>query len=260
MISEDGAASICQRVESQKSIPGCGGWLHRLGEPVRNFTPRKPEIKPAVEPPSLFGLWNGWYQSADFKLVMGLAEELGVDPMALDALGCCYAPPHKAFAFPMRDGGNKLIGIRLRAKDGSKYSVRGSKNGLFIPQTNRATTNDWLFVVEGASDAAAAWSMGLKVVGRPNCSANPQMICDYVLANNIKRVVVVPDNDEPDSNGRRAGIRGAEKLEEILPVWNLEYLPPTKDLREAFRGGLSVKQIEASLKEFAWKPGVKQRE
>src|SRR5690606_9675141 len=88
-----------------------------------------------------------------------LAESLGLSIESLQRLGVGWAARHRAYTFPMRRGDGTICGIRLRSPDGRKYSVRGSKQGLFIPDGIDAT--DRLLVAEGPTDTAAVLDWGL---------------------------------------------------------------------------------------------------
>jgi len=48
-------------------------------------------------------------------------------------------------------------------------AVKGSRSGLFIPESESA--GEGLYVVEGPTDTAAALTPGLSVVGRPRARA-----------------------------------------------------------------------------------------
>src|SRR5690606_15794169 len=101
------------------------------------------------------------------------AAALGVSAGALAMLGVGYDARTSSLSFPMRDGHGHVIGLRLRSQDGSfKGSVRGSRNGLFIPSNLDALLDDLsaigmddlprtplLILPEGPTSTAAALDM-----------------------------------------------------------------------------------------------------
>ena len=59
-------------------------------------------------------------------------------------------------AFPMRDGEGAVTSIRLRnPATGRKWSVKGSRDGLFYARGFKNEKHEELVVLEGPSDTAA---------------------------------------------------------------------------------------------------------
>lgn len=102
-----------------------------------------------------------------------------------------------------------------------------------------------LYLVEGPTDLAAAMTLGLFAIGRPSCIGNEQMIIEYVKRINARRMVIICDNDDP-------GLRGAAKLQGMLPVLSCIYVPPTKDIREFLNRGGDRRMIESSIRDLVW--------
>ncbi len=239
--------ALCMRVESERpSNNSMGGWIHKIGEGyVRSYTaPRRL----AIEPPPLdaAGMWKRWFEETDFHHLDGFGQTLGVDTDALRLLGCAWGK--NAWAFPMKNAKGQVIGIRLRNEAGQKWAVKGSKQGIFIPE-EQMHEGSILYIVEGPTDAAAALTLGLRAIGRPSCMGCDEMIVDHIRLQGIKRAVVVTDSDEP-------GLRGAEKLQRVLPVFSAIWVPPCKDLREFLTAGGNTRIIEATLKDTVWTPAA----
>lgn len=232
--SSDGA-SCCMRVQSEKVMRN-GGYLHR---PDGVFIAPVPVRKAIEEPkPDFAALWDRYSNQTDAQHLDGFAMSLGVDTDALKAIGCAWA--EYAWAFPMRDEWGAVIGIRLRNGEGKKWSVKGSKSGLFYsPETEDRT----LWITEGPTDTAAAMSIGLHAVGRPSCLGQEGMLAAYIKGHRVKRVVIVADNDEP-------GLRGAAKLQKELKISSCVWCPPVKDLREFVNLGGDLALIRASTKDL----------
>lgn len=237
---QDGVA-CCMRVESEKQMRN-GGWLHRTSEPVLRVAP----IRRAVEAQPLDAepMWRRWFERTDYQMLDGLGMDLGVDTDCLKAIGCAWST-FNAWAFPMKDSSGKIIGIRLRNNEGHKWAVKGSKSGLFIPGEYSHLPERVCYLVEGPTDLAAAMTIGLQAIGRAACLGQERLIVDYVRSNRIERLVIVTDNDEP-------GLRGAEKLQAMLPLLSCIWVPPTKDIREFVNLGGDHRTIQTCVKDLVW--------
>lgn len=233
---QDGA-DCCMRVES--SIPmKNGGWLHKSDRP----TPYVPRSRQVIQerPPNLAALWSLWSSQTDFRQIDGLAMSLGVESEALRLIGCTWNG--RAWAFQMKNAVGEMIGIRLRDGAGHKWAVKGSKQGLFLSEFGCEPV---AYVVEGPTDTAAALTLGLSAIGRPSCLGCESEILRHVQKQNVRRVVIVCDNDEP-------GLRGAAKLQDMLTVPSCIWVPFTKDLREFVILGGTREMIEAGVKDTVW--------
>jgi hypothetical protein len=134
----------------------------------------------------------------------------------------------------MRDP-NVICGIRLRFDDGRKKAVRGSREGLIVP--NQPERGGVLCIAEGPTDTAALLSIGLWAIGRPSCNGAVEATKRYIEAHVPSRVVIIADHDEP---GRLGAIRLAIEIgtREI-------YQPPVgvKDAREWVRQGATRRDV-----------------
>lgn len=220
--------------------------------PVRQNARQMPAREPELPKEYFHDMWARWGRESDFNELPGqsrdFADELGVLRETLTDL-CMVRTNNSTWAFPMRDHLRRMIGIRLRDDNGKKFAVKGSKQGLFIPQSTPQAT---LFVTEGPTDCAALLSMGLYAVGKPAAMANPDEIVKFIHRWRIRRVVVIADND-------RAGLSGAQKLVDVCPVPCCELVLPAKDAREFYRNGGTKEMIENLLKNSVWrhKPDAK---
>ena len=237
-VFSDGWAE-CMRVQSDRPAKS-GGWMHRHPDTPQCFL-APPAWRP--QPPALNAtkLHREWRAATSQAALEGLASELGVSTTALNALGAAWAPPYAAWAFPMRDGYNNIVGIRLRSAHG-KFAVRGSRQGIF---TASVAPQPVLFVCEGPTDTAAALNLGLFAVGRPNCCCGGLDIKLFHRRYQITRAVIVSDNDKP-------GLDGARKVGTELQLSFAVYVPPAKDLREFVRFGGTATMIENTLKSALW--------
>ena len=125
-----------------------------------------------------------------------------------------WSTAYRAWSFPMSDPAQHVVGIRLRRPDGTKLSVPGGKEGLFIPvgqPTGPAGAR--LLICEGVTDTAALLDLGFPaVVGRPSCSGGVALIVALVQERRPAEVVLMADADEP-------GVRGANNLASVLVAY-----------------------------------------
>lgn len=235
--------ALCMRVESARpSKNAMGGWLHRIGEP----TMAAPIVRPQRSLPPLAGakrMIDGWVTETPQSALESFAASLGVDWQSLTALGAGWATQHRAWAFPMRDGYGEIIGIRLRAMDGRKWAVIGSRQGLFIPAMQPTPV---AYITEGPTDTAAAVTIGLFTIGRPSCNCGTDHLRTFCRRNGVHRLVMVADNDKP-------GIDGARKVATDLHMPHVIFIPPAKDLREFVRAGGNRQLIDSILKDIVWR-------
>jgi len=239
-IFPDGYAE-CMRVASPTAAKS-GGWMHRLSAMPKKFIPPPP---PFPSPPiNATKLHRDWLTQTSPAALAALATGLGLSARSLIAVDAAYAPPHAAWAFPMRDGHGNTIGIRLR-NDQGKFAVRGSKQGIF---TANVTPQKTLYVCEGPTDTAAAIELGLFAVGRPNCCCGGADVRTFARRHAVATIVMISDNDQP-------GLDGARKVGVELKMPFAIYVPPAKDVREFLRLGGTRLMLENTLKGILWQNG-----
>lgn len=206
---------------------------------------RRPTVKKEPELPRDYfeHVWAEMASEPDGGKLEELAESLGIDIFYLNLFGVVWSGRDQAWAFPMSDHEEFIIGIRLRDKNGNKFAVKGSKQGLFIPEL--PPTMD-LYVCEGATDPMAILSMGLDAIGKASAMQGPEEIIKFIVKNRIRRVIVIADNDT-------AGLNGAKKLIYVCPVPCCELVLPAKDAREFYRNGGTRELIENLLKSVVWR-------
>ena len=145
------------------------------------------------------------------QMLARLASSLGLSIGSLERLHVGWATRHRAWSFAMTDVDGNVLGIRLRRPDGRKLSVKGGKEGLFIPE---ALDGGRLTVCEGPTDTAAMLDLGFPAVGRPWCAGGMRLLVELVQRLAVPEVVIVADADPP-------GQRGAGNLASVL----LAYCP-----------------------------------
>jgi hypothetical protein len=254
-VSEDGAVAVCMRVESAKPARN-GGWIHVLHDrpaPVRPVWPARPAPKPAIV--SAEDMIDRWTEKTPVERLYGLSDALGVSAAALSEIGACWASQHRAWAFPMRDGAGRTVGIRLRSEDGRKWAVRGSREGLFYPES--VPERHVAVICEGPTDTAAAMTIGLWAIGRPSCMGGVELVRAVCKRLMVTHLVIASDNDSPKArpNGTwwTPGLDGANALMRAVRLPAKLIVPPVKDLRAWVGQGLTEDVFMARLEGQKWR-------
>lgn len=232
-VAADSSFAICMRSESPRKTKN-GGWYHVLNgntaKPVPSFAP-DPEQAKFIDCRAIL---QRYMLDTTTARIAEFADDLGVSRESLKRLGTCWSANHKAWAFPMSDG-QKIVGIRLRGNDGSKFSVRGSKAGIFLPTGFHHTGP--LLVCEGPTDCAALLDLNYDAIGRPSCAGTVEPIIDLMRLEK-RDAVIFADRDGP-------GLRGAEDLAERLPRRVRIVTPPRhKDARAWKNAGATRCAVE----------------
>lgn len=247
-VSPDGSVCVCMRVsDGAVKQTKNGGWLHRLRE--RDYVPRfhvRKVVLSEPEAPSVDcdKLASDFVAAVDPGALVEFASRLGLSIDSLSRLAVGWSSDGNAWAFPMKRG-QRIVGIRLRSWTGSKWSVTGGREGLFVP--HGLTFSEMLLIAEGPTDTAALLDMGFEAVGRPSCSGGVSLLVDLVCSRRMKDVVIVTDVDP-----HGAGQRGAESLAVAMAPYcpSVRVIAPpggVKDVRDWRRAGAGHEDIMAAI-------------
>jgi hypothetical protein len=237
LLAEDGSRAICQRLESTRRA-GEAGWLHVLHASSEPYVARKVTIELRDHDFGRYAESARQFRSPDGPgSVHPLAVELGVSAASLNRLAVGW--DRGLWMFPMSDSCGRTIGIRCRSSRGSKFAVKGSRQGLFIPSGLGSCAR--LLVVEGPTDTAAALDLGYDAIGRPSCNGGVDQVRSYVRAKGCRDVVVIADRDEAGQSGAR---NLARTLALVTRVRVAEPPEGMKDLREWLRAGARRQQVD----------------
>lgn len=214
-----------------------GGTTYRP-EGEEQFRAKYVKRRPVVEKPALdfmpmsMEFWGACSENQADELANDLGIEGGI---LLRLLGLGWSEQHQAYSFPMFATPYKCVGIRLRTKQGDKFAVKGSKNGIFL--VDSTPVPDKVFVCEGPTDTAAMMQLGFQAMGRPSCSGGIDYLRSMLKG---REVVIVSDHDSP-------GRAGANKLANELMYTNKSVKiiePPRKDMRAWLNNGASAKAVD----------------
>lgn len=200
LILRDGSGVICQRTESPKRY-GNAGWFHK-----ENVMPVK---KAASKSHAKLSLEELAAKHAEFvnhpecvPRVKQLAESLSLSFYGMLAMGVGWTGYD--WAFPMHNPNDgAVVGFRLRRPDGTKRSVRGGSEGLFLT-AEWFGADDTLFIAEGATDTLALDKLGLEAIGRPSCTGGAGYVRDVCRIGEYAKIVIVADADTPGKKGALA--------------------------------------------------------
>ena len=238
----------CMRVESLRECKS-GGWLHKLAEPIYYSPPVKKQERLPVRD---FAKAAGDYvENLTVSHLDALVHRLGVSARSLERLDVGWNG--QGYTFPMRDGRERIIGIRIRGSRG-KWAVRGSHNGLFWPEGVYSGSDYPLMICEGESDTAALLTMGFDAIGRPGCLGGVNHIIEF-LRGRRRDVVIMADKDSPkkrpDGSVWRPGREGAMRLSKAIRphVRSLKVIQPpfNKDVRAWLNAGATKQTVEAVI-------------
>ena len=270
-MSNDGAVVVCRRTPNDKPTKNGNGWIYRLTAP----TPQTPQTCSNVQP--LPADIAGHFASLpegdiQIRLCRYLSRTLGLPEDMLQRIDVRWDKDARAAAFPMRAADGTITGIRYRSlENGSKWSMKGSKDGLFmltnledqVPSSTNPTPHPpeetSLVICEGPTDTMAAGAIGMLAVGRSSCTSGTRILCEYIARHKIRRVTIAADDDQPktrpDGTTWRPGIEGAQRLQAELPVPSRIILPPRKfkDLREWYmKGAMTFAKFRTAEESATW--------
>lgn len=241
-ISSDGTAALCQRVQdgSVRRV-GDAGWLHRLGT-ARAYVPsqvRTVHVSASVLPPDLTELAQRYARAVRAERLDEFATNLGVTVPSLRRLRTGW--DGAAWTFPMRDAAGRVVGIRRRLPHGRKLSLKGGREGLFVP--DGLGRPDVLMICEGPTDTAALLDLDFAAIGRPSCTGGTRHVIGVIRRQMPRAIVIVADADEP-------GQRGADRLASALAVYRRDVriiTPPIKDARAWKQAGVGKQDVENAI-------------
>ena len=244
--TDDGAVR-CMRIHEEvdgwrvRSRDGEGGGTFRpFGElpTIKDYYPVKPK-PPAIN-------WDSsvrkMYLAMTQEMKNELSDTLGVSPEVIRILGVGWCEPARAFSFPMYNGKGKIIGIRLRNRQGKKLAIRGSRAGVFCAANksilSKERDDEPIVVCEGPTDVMAIIELGFWGLGRPSCSGGSRYVREMCGGH---RVVLLSDADGP---GREGAARLANELVTICP--SVKVIEPLfgKDAREWKASGVNRQEVE----------------
>jgi hypothetical protein len=233
----------------------------REGRPVDELLREARGADQTTKPkrPSLHEVAKAAYERISADELQRLGDALGVSADSLRRLCCGWIKADEllqldtkcssagCYTFPMQNGEDQVVGIRLRTPSGFKYSVSGGTNGVFIPAG--LTGDGTLYVTESPTDAAALLDMGLSAIARASNTTGDDAITRYVERHRAESVVVVMDRDSDADTAQRTQQAAETLSQRIMPLVGSARIiqPPEgfKDVREWRQSGAGQDDVEA---------------
>ena len=248
-VAEDGSMACCMKVPSDWECKGeMGGWLH-VTEPnvvkrVRNVFRRALKKKP--KPPKYWhNLVTESLETAGLEpRARVLAMQLGLSMNSMERLMVGWLPQYSAWTFPMWDGIDSMIGIRLRGLNGNYWCVPGSANGIFWAAGVDRTADSDLMIGEGPTDCGALLDLGFDAIGRPNALAGVGYLTDFVRGARRKVVIVIDANSKYKVE-RPGAVKLAKAIRPLTTGVSILRTPGGyKDIRAWYNGGGTHEQLK----------------
>jgi hypothetical protein len=214
------------------------------------WQPNRRQARPIVKKPVVNwdSACNKFSAAFTYSMRNAFSDSLGVSTMAMAIIDVGWCEPQSAYTMPMRDHRGRVVGIRLRRKDGRQFAIRGSINGVFCSSelVNKKDSGP-VVICEGPTDTMAMIDMGLWAMGRPSCSSGTETTKKLCVG---QAVIIIADADEP---GRRGADRLAGELDELCTSVKVIEPPGCKDAREWKARGATwqlVKMVAENAKEW----------
>ena len=181
-VSEDGVFVRCTKAPSDKPAPAKNGdmaWIHQSGVSVQDIelVQAAKEFK-SVQEVTRMAMAAYCHRNACSARVK-IAKRLGVSVRSVERLCVGYGEDRNGdryTSWPSMNERAEIIGITRRYEDGSKKTAFGTQAGIFYSKDRSGLSSAPCLIVEGASDVAAAITIGLFAIGRPSNTGGADMI------------------------------------------------------------------------------------
>jgi phage/plasmid primase-like uncharacterized protein len=243
----------CMRVASDRPCKD-GGWFHKLNGKAAAAPAPRPSAPARLSPAEAANLARNYATAINPERLELFALDMGLSIPGLRRLGIGWAHDKSAWAFPMRDATGRITGLRLRTDAGRKFSIAGSREGLFIPDD--LSGEGMLLICEGPTSCAALLDLGFDAIGRPSCNSGNAIVRNYLNDRPRRDVVILGDHDathaRPDGGRFRPGQDGARRLAQdaLGCVRSLKVVipPRCKDARDWLAMGATAATLRAIIR------------
>ncbi len=248
----DGLATLrwCLGLSTANACRWLADWLGITGNASQRATTRpvvrtiRVDASPDNAPEPLTVLADRCHRAMKPDWWERLAVRLNLPAAVLVRLRVGWYADKNATTWPMVNSDGVCVGLRLRCiATGRKWSVRGGRAGLFVPD-GLPVHPERLFIAEGPTDTAAVLSVGLPTVGRASATGSVATECNTVRRFKPTECIIIADRDD-------AGRRGAQTL--AVPLLTccrfVRIITPPEsfgDVRDWVAGGATAADILAA--------------
>jgi len=175
-----------------------GGWVFHLDKPIDTSPLSADRRKETLTDTERDRIWRrvlDEYRTPEQHRVRDLAIDWGVSLKSLNELGIVWGRMFgkECWMLPQHNSDGKVVGVLRRFTDGKRFYVRGSRPGLHYGfEPNRGGP---VLLVEGASDTAAAITMGLGAIGRPSNVGGVRDLSAIIMGDVYRKMIVLGEND-----------------------------------------------------------------
>jgi len=205
-ISEDKMVARCVRARSDRPAPSKDGdlaWIHELSGSVISvelLPTNKTEYKDTRE---VRAMVMACYHKREASIARyQLSNMLGVSVKALESMKVGFGVDgngREYTSWPSKNEKGEFVGITRRYFDNEKKTIFGTRAGLFYPESTGFLLRQPTLIVEGGSDVAAAFTIGLYAIGRPSNTGGAEMLKAMQLGD---VVVLGEDDEQPSKRGQ----------------------------------------------------------
>lgn len=193
--TDDGKRANCQRLPNDKPIVNKStgeirGYLYVIDIDAVKAVDKARDLTPA----ELQNLQKKFTSSVHPARLKEHAYRLGVSEESLRMMRIGWNAEKNAWTFPMVNAEGRITGIRVRNNEGKKWSITGGHEGVFIPRQQQP--GGCLIICEGPTSAAAFYTLGFPVIGRPSCNSGVAII-KSILKDERRAVLILADRDTP---------------------------------------------------------------
>lgn len=236
------------------------GYMHVLDGKRRSGTRQPSTVDESISVAECKSLQKQFESGLRSDRLEELCKLLQLPGDSLRSFGAGWDANSRLWTFPMYDGRRRVCGFRTRDRAGNKRSLKGSRNGVFLPSDfdlyGQGILDPMdeqqlvLLLPEGPSDASAAHAMGYRAIGRPSNMGGAEIIKAILAEGPRYDLIIIADNDKTkrlkDGTPFVPGWEGALHLAQII-------LPVTASLKIVRMPG-GRKDFRLWYVEGGWKP------
>lgn len=129
-------------------------------------------------------------------------------------------PEKNCIRIPYYDVNSSLLYYKYRANNKKIWSDKNIKTQPYgLWKLKNIPPYSTLWIVEGESDTQTLWQNGFYALGLPGAQNIKEEYFEPLTKLNLRRILIVSENDKPDANGNIPGLLFAKNIYEILDLY-----------------------------------------